>query len=52
MSLNEMRTTFYVVNISPSMSIDEAVSITIDILNNDINELRKQTKLTLTGIYT
>ena len=52
MSPNEMQTTFYIVNVSPSVSIDEAVAVIIGILNNDIDELRKQTKLSLTDIYT
>ena len=50
MSPNEMQTTFYIVNVSPSVSIDEAVAVIIGILNNDIDELRKQTKVSLTDI--
>ena len=43
MSPNEMQTTFYIVNVSPSVSIDDAIAVIIGILNNDIDELRKQT---------
>ena len=44
-------TSFNVVNLYPSIPIDEAVAVIIEMLNNDIDDLRKQTKLTVTGIY-
>ena len=42
---------FHVVNLYPSVPIDEAVAVIIDILNNDIDDLRKRTKLTLADIH-
>ena len=50
-SPNEIQTSFDVVNLYPSMPIDEAVAVIIEILNNDIDDLRKRTKLTLTDIH-
>ena len=50
-SPNETETSFNVVNLHPSIPIDEAVAVIIEMLNNDIDDLRKQTKLTLPGIY-
>ena len=35
----------------PSVPIDEAVAVIIEILNNDADDLRKRTKLTLTDIH-
>ena len=49
-SPNEIQTSFDVVNLYPSVPIDEAVAVIIEILNNDIDDLRKRTKLTLTDI--
>ena len=49
-SPNEIQTSFDVVNLCPSVLIDEAVAVIIEILNNGINDLRKRTKLTLTDI--
>ena len=49
-SPNETQTSFDVVNLYPSVSIDEAVAVIIEILNNDIDDLRKRAKLTLTDI--
>ena len=49
-SPNEIQTSFDVVNLYPSFPIDEAVAVIIEILNNDIDDLRKRTKLTLTDI--
>ena len=48
MSPNETQTSFDVVNLHPSVLIGEAVII--EILNNDIYDLRKRKKLTLTDI--
>ena len=49
---SETQTSFDVVNFYPSVAIDEAVAVIIEILNNDINDLQKQVKLTLTDIHT
>ena len=35
----------------PSVPIDEAIAVIIEMLNNDIDDLRKQTKLTLTDVH-
>ena len=35
----------------PSVPIDEAIAVIIEMLNNDIDHLRKQTKLTLTDVH-
>ena len=50
-SSNEIKTTFDVVNLYPSVPIDETVAVIIEILNNGIDDLRKRTKLTLTDIH-
>ena len=50
LSPNEIQTSFDVVNLYPSVPIDEDVAVIIEILNNDIDDLRKRTKLTLTDI--
>ena len=46
-----MQTSFDVVNLYPSVPIDEAVAVIIEILNNDIDDLQERTKLTLTYIH-
>ena len=40
-SPNEIQTFFDVVNLYPTIPIDEAVAIITQILNNDIDDLRK-----------
>ena len=50
-SPSEIQTSFDVVNFNPSVTIDEAVAVLTEILNNDIDDLRKRTKLTLTDIH-
>ena len=50
-SPSEIQTSFDVVNLYPSVPIDEAVAVIIEILNNDIDDLQKRTKLTLTHAY-
>ena len=50
-SPNEIQTSFDVVNLNPSVPNDEGVSVIIEILNNDIDDLRKRTKLILTDIH-
>ena len=42
----KIQTCFDVVNLYPSVPVDEAVAIIIEVLNNDIDDLRKRTKLT------
>ena len=49
-SPSEIQTPFDVVNLYQSVPIDEAVAVIIEILNNDIDDLQKRTKLTLTDI--
>ena len=50
-SSNEIQTSLDVVNLYPSVPLDEAVAVIIEILNDDIDDLRKRTKLTFTDIY-
>ena len=50
-SPSEIQTSFDVVNLYPSVPIEKAVPVIIEILNNDIDDLRKQTELTLTDIH-
>ena len=50
MTPNEIHTSFDVVNLYPSVPIDKAVAVIIEVLNNDIDDLRKRTKLTLTDM--
>ena len=50
-SPSEIQTSFGVVNLYPSLPIDEAVAVIIETLHNDIDNLRKRTKLTLTDIH-
>ena len=48
---NDIQTSFDVVNLHLSVPIDEAVAVIIEMLINDIDGLRKRTKLTLTDIH-
>ena len=41
-SPNEIKTSFDVVNLYPSVSIIGAAAVIVEILNNDIDDLRKQ----------
>ena len=50
-SPSEIQTSFDVVNLYPSVPIEKAVAVIIEILNNDIDDLRKRTKLTLTDTH-
>ena len=50
-SSSEIQTSFNVVNLYPSVPIDQAVAVITEILNNDTDDLRKPTKLTLTDIH-
>ena len=46
-----MQTTFYVINLYSSIPIDKTGAVIIEMLSSDIDDLRKRTKLTLTGIH-
>ena len=50
-SPSEIQTSFDVLNLYPPVPTDEAVAVIIEILNNDTDDLRKRTKLTLTDIH-
>ena len=50
-SSNEIQTFFDLVNLYASVPIDEAVAVIIEIVNNNIDDLRKRTKLALTDIH-
>ena len=50
-SPNEIQTSFDVVKKYPSVPTDEAVAIIIEILNNDTDETRKWTELTVIDIH-
>ncbi|XP_065668102.1 uncharacterized protein LOC136088337 [Hydra vulgaris] len=48
---SEIQVSFDVVALYPSIPIDRAIPVIIDILNNDIDNLKKRTKLTLSDIH-
>ncbi|XP_065640463.1 uncharacterized protein LOC124819032 [Hydra vulgaris] len=48
---NEVQVSFDVVNLYPCIPIDEAIAVIIDILNNDIDNLKTPTKLSLVDIH-
>nr|XP_047132455.1 uncharacterized protein LOC124811183 [Hydra vulgaris] len=48
---NEVQVSFDVVNLYPSIPIDEAIPVIIDILNNDIDNLKTRTKLSIVDIH-
>ena len=50
-SPNEIQTSFDIVNIHSSVTIDEAVSVIIEVLNNDTDDLGNRTKLTFTDTH-
>ena len=50
-SPSEIQTSFDVISLYLSVPVHEAVAVIIEILNNDINDLQKRTKLTLTDIH-
>ena len=50
-SPSEIQISFDAVNLYLSVPIDEAVAVIIEILDNDIDDLRKGTKLTVTDIH-
>ncbi|XP_065671747.1 uncharacterized protein LOC136089623 [Hydra vulgaris] len=47
----EVQVSFDIVNLYPSIPIDEAIPVIIDILNADIDDLKTRTKLTLADIH-
>ena len=50
-SPNEIQISFDIVNLYPSVLIDEAVSVIIEVLNNDIDDLGNRAKLTFTDTH-
>ena len=50
-SPSEIQPFFDVVNLYPSVPIDEAAAVIIEILNNDTDDLQRWTKLSLTNIH-
>ena len=50
-SPNEIQISFDIVNLYPSVPIDEAVSVIIEVLNNDIDDLGNRAKLTFTDTH-
>ena len=50
-SSNEMQVSYDVINLYPSIPINEAVDAMISILANDIDDLKTRTKLTLVDIH-
>ena len=50
-SPSEIQTSFDVANLHSSFPIGKAVAVIIEILNSDIDDLQKRTKLTLTDIH-
>ena len=50
-SPNEIQISFDIVNLYLSVPIDEAVSVIIEVLNNDIDDLGNRAKLTFTDTH-
>ncbi|XP_065667657.1 uncharacterized protein LOC136087953 [Hydra vulgaris] len=48
---NEIQVSFDVVNLYPSVPIDKAIPVIISILNDDLEDLKTRTKLTLLDIH-
>ena len=46
----EIQVSYNVTNLYLSILIDKAITVLIDTLNNDLNDLNTRTKLTFTGI--
>ena len=46
-----MQTSFDAVNLYASVAIDEAVAVITEILKNDLDDLQKRKKLTLTDVH-
>ena len=47
----KIQVSYDVINLYPSMPIDKAITVLIDTLNNDLDDLNTRTKLTLTDIH-
>ena len=47
----EIQVSYDVINLYPSIPIDKAITVLIDTLNNDLDDLNTRTKLTLTDIH-
>eukprot|EP00794_Sanderia_malayensis_P013580 gene13582-14988_t len=47
----EIQVSFDAVNLYPSVPIDKAITVIVDILNKDLDDLKTRTKLTLTDIH-
>ena len=50
-SQEEIQVSYDVINLYPSIPIDKAITVLIDTLNNDLDDLNTRTKLTLTDIH-
>nr|XP_047143089.1 uncharacterized protein LOC124817277 [Hydra vulgaris] len=48
---NEIQVSFDVINLYPSVPINEAIPVIINILNDDLEDLKTRTKLTLIDIH-
>ena len=48
---DKMQVSYDVINLYPSIPIDKAMTVLIDTLNNDLDDLNTRTKLTLTDIH-
>ena len=47
----EIQVSYDVINLYPSIPIDKAITVLIDTLNNDLDDLNTRTQLTLTDIH-
>ena len=47
----EIQVSYDIINLYPSILIDKAITVLIDTLNNDLDDLNTRTKLTLTDIH-
>ena len=47
----QIQVSYDVINLYPSIPIDKAIIVLIDTLNNDLDDLKTRTKLTLTDIH-
>ena len=50
-SPDEIQVSYDVVNLYPSIPIDQAINVIIDLLSRDIDDLKSRTKLSLTDIH-
>ena len=47
----EIQVSYDVINLYPSIPTDQAITVLVDTLNNDLDDLNTRTKLTLTDIH-